>query len=227
MRYTFQDLISQFTGKIGLELTVVQIVVALLVATILALWVFWLYRYTYKGVLYSKNFNISLVMLTVITAIIMITITGNLVLALGMVGALSIIRFRHAMKDPMDIVYLFWALAIGITVGAGMYSLIIIGSFIMSCVVFFFYKKISFSSPYLLTISHSGGLTLKDINDELKRITKRYTLRNQIATQDKYQITLELRLRSNIEIEQVVRTVKRLESVMDVTMIAYDQDMIF
>jgi len=104
MRLTFQDLMKQLGGGVSLELTVVQIVFALAVATLLSLWVFWLYRHTYRGVLYSKNFNLSLVMISLITAILMITITGNLALSLGMVGALSIIRFRHAMKDPLDIV---------------------------------------------------------------------------------------------------------------------------
>ncbi len=227
MRITFQDLIRQLSAGVGLELTIVQIVVALLIATALSLWVFWLYKHTYRGVLYSKNFNLSLIMISVIVAILMITITGNLVLALGMVGALSIVRFRHAMKDPLDIVYLFWALAIGITVGVGMYNLIFIGSFILSCIILFFYKKISFSTPYILTIFHGGQVTLEDICSKLKKITKQYRLRNQMATQDEHQLTLEVRLRSNVEIEEAIQSIKALPSVRNVTMISYDQDMTF
>lgn len=227
MRITFQDLIKQFSSGVGLELTVVQIVVALLIATALSLWIFWLYKHTYRGVLYSKNFNLSLMMISIIVAILMITITGNLVLALGMVGALSIIRFRHAMKDPLDIVYLFWALAIGITVGVGMYELIFIGSFILSCIILLFNKKVSFSTPYILTVFHSGQLKLEDICNKLKKITKNYRLRNQMATRDEHQVTLEVRLRSNVEIEEVIRSMRELPSVANVTMISYDQDMTF
>jgi len=227
MRLTFQDLIKQLNGGVNLELTVAQIVVALLVATILALWVFWLYRHTFRGVLYSKNFNLSLIMVSLITAILMITITGNLALSLGMVGALSIIRFRHAMKDPIDIVYLFWALTIGITVGAGMYKLIFIGSFVMSCIILIFHKKISFSTPYLLTVFHDGKITIGDVFGKLKKITNRYALRNQLITQNEHQLTLEVRLRSNVDVEQAIQAIKELPSVTNITMISYDQDMTF
>ena len=108
-----------------------------------------------------------------------------------------------------------------------MYKLIFIGSFLLSCFILIFYKKFSFSTPYIVTVSHNGQLALEDIYRKMDPITKRYALRNQMATKDEHQLTLEVRLNSNTEIEKLIRSIKELPAITNITMISYDQDMTF
>ena len=146
------DILSNFNNDISL----LEIGVTLLISFLLGLFIYTLYRRIFSGVLYSKSFNISLVGLAMITSLIIMAISSNLVLSLGMVGALSIVRFRTPIKDPTDLIFLFWALATGIITGAGLYSLAILGSVVIGLVLFIFMKKSSFETPYLFVVNFNG-----------------------------------------------------------------------
>ena len=131
-----------------------SIVGALLVSFILGLFIFFIYRLSYKGVMYSKSFNVTLIAMSMITSSIILAITVNIILSLGMVGALSIVRFRTPIKDPIDIAYLFWAICVGIVSGAGLWMLALISSVVIGIILFVFSKISDVKTPYLLVIAY-------------------------------------------------------------------------
>ena len=146
-----------------------QIILTLCMTCIVALYIFAVYRLITRKTFYNKNFNISLAAISIITAIVILTIQSNIVVSLGMVGALSIVRFRTAIKDPMDLVFLFWAISVGIACGAGMMELAIIGSLLLTIVIFVLDRLPVAKAASILVINASGGIELMDqINDIVK-----------------------------------------------------------
>ena len=162
---TFNDFI-QGTDLAGSSISALGMGATLLLSFALGLFIFWIYKRTYQGVMYSKTFNISLVALTMITASIIMAVTSNIILSLGMVGALSIVRFRTAIKDPIDVIYMFWAISAGIITGAGLYMLAIVSSLILGIVMYAFSKMTLKNEPYLLIVNYSNG----DVEDELFKV---------------------------------------------------------
>ena len=152
---TFKDIFKksflQETGSLTTEIFMLSLLAAFLCAMIIYL----VYRNFYKGVIYSNNFNILLVLTTIVTCFIVLVISSNVVLSLGMVGALSIVRFRTAVKDPLDVGFLFWSIAVGITCGAGLYMISVIGTVFVSLVYIFLIKIRTGKSVYLLIVKAS------------------------------------------------------------------------
>lgn len=189
----FQDIIKKSaikmfdTSGVGLQSMAVSLIVALLCGLL----IFGFYKAFYKGVVYSHNFNVLLVMITMITAFIIMTISSNIVLSLGMVGALSIVRFRAAIKDPMDIGFLFWAVAAGIASGAGLYVPSIVVSLIMGIVYALLMKTRTTKRVYLLVIKYDNVA-----NENVQRIldSLKYNLKNKIAVNGKTELILEMKL---------------------------------
>lgn len=150
----FSDLLKKsVVNNFVSDINISKILLSLAVAFFIGFFIYLLYKRVFSGVLYSKSFNISLIGMSMVTAMVIIAVNSNLVLSLGMVGALSIVRFRTPIKDPTDLIFLFWAAAAGIVSGAGFYTLAIVGSVIIGLVMFFFIKKSSFETPYLLVIN--------------------------------------------------------------------------
>lgn len=150
---TFQDIFKSSFLESTPELTAIDVVLAMLFACVLGAFVFFVYKKTFQGVMYSASFGITLVGLTMVTTLVILVVTANIYLSLGMVGALSIVRFRAAIKEPFEIVFLFWALAVGIVVGAGMFVPAVLGSLIIALVlVLFAHRKIG-EHPYILVLS--------------------------------------------------------------------------
>ena len=138
---TFNDIFkSSFLEKVS-SISVFDMILTILLSFGVGLFIFLVYKKTYRGVMYSAGFGTTLIALTMITATVILAVTSNVVLSLGMVGALSIVRFRTAIKEPVEIVFLFWALASGIVVGAGMIPLAIIGSVIIGLALLFFANR--------------------------------------------------------------------------------------
>src|SRR3989344_7908129 len=182
-RITFQDFFSNGI-QAGSILTTANIIAALTVTLLLTLFIFYIYKKTYTGVLYSRNFNITLILVGMITAVIMVGISGNIALALGMVGALSIVRFRAAIKDPKDIAFLFWAISIGIVNGAQFYKLSIIGSLFIGVVAYISSKKITMDHPYIIILKFSDDFNEERAYDIIKRYCSKYKIRNKTLTYD-------------------------------------------
>ncbi len=149
---TFQDIFkSSFLENIA-SISLLDMAIGLFLAFLLGLFIFFIYKKTCSGVMYSRSFGITLVSLSLITTLLIMTVVSNIVLSLGMVGALSIVRFRAAIKEPLDIAFLFWAIAIGIVLAAGLIPLAVFGSLFIGVVLILFSGKQTADSPYILVL---------------------------------------------------------------------------
>lgn len=212
------DVLSHFNTDISL----MEIAITMSISFLLGLFIYTLYKRIFSGVLYSKNFNITLVGLAMITSFVIMAIGSNLVLSLGMVGALSIVRFRTPIKDPTDLIFLFWALAAGIVTGAGFYSLAILSSILIGIVLFVFMKKSSLETPYLLVVNFQGEETESSIYNQLKQTVNRYDVKQKSVTANDMEITFEIRLKGGEP--DFVNKVSSVEGVDNAVLISYNGD---
>ncbi len=204
------------------DLSVTTIAYTLLLSFALSLFIFFIYRVSYKGVMYSRTFNVTLIGMAMITSSIILAITSNIILSLGMVGALSIIRFRTPIKDPIDIAFLFWAVGTGIVCGAGLWVLALISSFVIGIILFVFSKISDVRKPYLLVNSYqteeTDGLVFKLIESEVKR----YQLKSKVFNNESYELTVELRER--MENASLVNKIGGIGNVNSVALLGCDGD---
>lgn len=212
------SVLDNFTSNIGIS----KILITLMIAFFVGLFIYILYRRIFSGILYSKSFNVSLIGMTLITAMVIIAINSNLVLSLGMVGALSIVRFRTPIKDPTDLIFLFWSAAAGIVTGAGFFSLAIVGSIIVGLVLFVFVKKASFETPYLLVVNCDGDSSEQAVLGKLNETVKRFNVKQKTVTSDNVEMTVEVRLRE--QESRFVNRIMELGGVKNAVLISYSGD---
>jgi len=195
-------------------------VFAILTSFILGLFIFFIYKQTFNGVIYSHSFNISLVIMTMTTALVIMGISQNVLLSLGMVGALSIVRFRTPIKDPMDLVFLFWSIITGILAGAGLILLGVIGTLSIGLVQLLFYNRLSPDTSYLLIVKYDGDLA-QTIEQNVKQVAKKAKLKSssQISGGET-EITYELRLKTANQ--ALTKTLAELSGVRSAVMLSYD-----
>lgn len=207
------SLASQFAA-ISITDVVISIVAAFLIGSIIAL----VYKKTYRGVLYNPSFPITLIMLTLITTPVVMSIKSDIALSMGMVGALSIVRFRTAVKDPLDTAYMFWALTMGILLGAGLF-LIAIAVVLMISVSVFIMSLVGIKNPnsYLLVV-HAQSNTSAEIENALHNLVKQYKVRSKTITNAGAELTYEVRLNANED--NVVTSLKNIPRIYDVTLVA-------
>lgn len=224
---TIQDILpdpsvlEQFTSGV---VSIPDMLLALGIAFAVGLFIFYLYKHTFTGVLYNRNFNVSLVLLAMVATMIMRTVTSNLALSLGMVGALSIVRFRTAIKDPMDTVFMFWAVGVGITLGAGtgFYFLAVIGSLAIGAFVYIMYLiRGKGSYAYLLIVRHDFEST-NEVAYALRKLPKGSRLKSKTVSGTGIEITMEVRLPG--ENTNIVTELLRIEGVFDATLVSYQGD---
>lgn len=204
------------------DISISKILITLGIAFVISLFIYLLYKRVFSGVLYSKSFNVSLIGMTMITAMVIIAINSNLVLSLGMVGALSIVRFRTPIKDPTDLIFLFWAAVAGIVTGAGFYTLAAIGSVIIGLILFFFIKKASVETPYLLVINCDSDASEQEIHKQIGKVVKRYNVKQKTVTKGNIEMTLEVRLQD--EEGRFVNQISELDGVKNAVLISYSGD---
>ena len=204
------------------DLSVSLIAFTLLFSFVLSLLIFFVYRASYKGVMYSRTFNITLIAMTMITASIILAITSNIILSLGMVGALSIIRFRTPIKDPIDIAFLFWAVGTGIVSGAGLWLLALVSAVIIGIILFVFSKISDVRKPFLLVISYLTEEADVRVNKLVESEVKKFQLKSKVFDGEKYEITYELRERESTA--ALVNDLGRIENVNSVALLGYDGD---
>ncbi|MBO9605715.1 MAG: DUF4956 domain-containing protein [Paenibacillaceae bacterium] len=220
---SFADLLkNSVVDNFNTSISISKILLTLGIAFLIGLFIYLLYKRVFSGVLYSKSFNVSLIGMTLITALVIIAINSNLVLSLGMVGALSIVRFRTPIKDPTDLIFLFWAAVAGIVTGAGFYTLAVIGSVVVGIVLFLFIKRASFETPYLLVLNCSGDRSEQAVMQKLKAVVKRYNVKQKTVTADNVEMTVELRLGENEP--AFVNQLTAIEGVRDAVLISYNGD---
>lgn len=216
---TFADFVNS-TNLTGNSASLLRVVASMALSLVLSMVVFWVYKRTYQGVMYSKSFNVSLIALAMITTAVILAVTSNIILSLGMVGALSIVRFRTAIKDPMDIVYMFWAITVGIISGAGLYLIAVVTCAIVAGVLLA-YSRINIKMvPYLMIVSYSDP----DVEDEIFKVlgeaTGRYKIKSKVRRPDGIEMTIEINSRKADM--KIVDQINQLVSVSDTAMMSYD-----
>lgn len=220
---TFSDIIKRSVlDNFSSSISISQIIISLGVSFLIGLFIYTLYKRVFSGVLYSKGFNVSLIGMTMVTAMVIIAINSNLVLSLGMVGALSIVRFRTPIKDPTDLIFLFWAAAAGIVAGAGFYTLAAIGSAIIGLILFLFIKSSSLEAPYLLVVNCESDESEQLIHAQIGNLVKRYNVKQKTVTPGNIEMTLEVRLRE--QEGHFVNRISELGGVKNAVLISYNGD---
>ena len=215
----FMDMIKKSVLEQFQSVTVGQMALSVGVAFLMGIFILLVYRQTFRGVLYSKGFAISLVLLAMVTALVIRTISSNLALSLGMVGALSIVRFRTAIKDPVDTVFMFWSITCGIMAGAGLYLIGIIacvGVGFLYFVISLFHKKSK--SPYLLVVRYDPAKSA-NIGKAL-RILPKHRIKSRTMTRSGAEITVEVSLRDD-EMTTIDKFLS-VDGVMDASLVSYE-----
>lgn len=219
---SYKDIVSQsFLDIQSGALSVADVISSLLMTFVISLLVFWLYKKTFRGVLYTHSFNVSLVIVSLVTSLVIMTISTNLILSLGMVGALSIVRFRTAVKDPLDIVFMFWAIAIGIANGAMQFQLAIVGSVFISIVIILLSRVRIQHNPYLLVL-HYELEDEDEILSNLNTIIKSYKIKSKTVSSDLVELTLEIRVKkNNIDF---INEISKIDKLKDLGLVSYEGD---
>ena len=210
LNYLSFDLASALT-------TLTPIIFALLVSFSLGLLIYYVYKRTFRGVVYNEAFAITLSVMTILTTMITLAISSNIALSLGMVGALSIVRYRTAIKDPMDILFLFWAVGTGITVGAKFHYLALVGAIIVILLFLTLNRKVISNDVFILIIHYSG----EDVGEELRRIMRsmRYQIKSKTVRKSDVELAVEVVVRGDNTV--FMDAIKNLPSVNDVALIQY------
>ncbi len=191
---TFNDVFkSNFLDNIS-SVSILDMAVALILAFGIGMFIFLVYKKTYQGVMYSSSFGTTLVALTMITTVVILAVTSNVVLSLGMVGALSIVRFRTAIKEPLDIAFLFWSIAAGIVLAAGMILLAVVGSVMIGIILLVFVNKKSHCNPYIVVISCADSMAEKKARDYIEKYVKKCVVKSKTATKGMIELNLEIRM---------------------------------
>lgn len=206
------------------NITTTYVVTTLAITCIIALYIFMIYRLTSKKIFYSLNFNISLVATALITATIIFTIQSSLVISLGMVGALSIVRFRTAIKDPLDLVYLFWSISIGIICGAGLAQFAVLLSIILTIAIIALSHIKDFTRPQILVVNAKSSEAEKAIMDYAKQNFNKYKIKSRSSTQNSYSIVIELTIHEN---NSVVTDMEKIEGVYSVSLVSHDGEVTY
>lgn len=218
---TFQDIFKSSFLKQSTSFSLVDSLIGLLVAFAVGLFIYVIYKKTFAGVIYSHSFNISLIAITMITALIIMGISTNVLLSLGMVGALSIVRFRTPIKDPMDLIYLFWSIVVGILCGAGFIPLVILGSALIGLVLVLFVNRITIENPYLIVIKYEHMEVEKVLEKLVGNLSKKHSLKSKSAVgQNYYEITYEVQLKK--EEQNIVNLIADVDGVSSAVMLSYD-----
>lgn len=217
---SFQDIFKSSFLENVTEFSLLDTCIGLAVALLVGLFIFMIYKKTLTGVLYSDGFALTLVGLSLVTTLVIMAVTSNVVLSLGMVGALSIVRFRTAIKEPVEIVFLFWSLAVGIVIGAGMIPLAIIGSALIGVILLLFANRKIRKQPYILVMSCKDEVAEQRITEILAKAVEYYTVKSKTVNAAGIEFTAELRTK-NAETAFVNR-ITELEGVGNATLVSYN-----
>lgn len=198
--------------------TILTILIDLFVALLMGLLIFVIYKRYFKGVIYSRNYAMTLVGMTVLTCMVTLAISTNIVISLGMVGALSIVRYRTAIKEPLDLMYMFWAITTGITVGASMYILAVITAVIMIVFIMIFSRGGGGRNAYILVVHYKGDETGDEILRQLNRV--KYTIRSKVLRGPDVELTLQVRCKNDNTV--FVERIRDLSGVTDAILLEFN-----
>jgi len=211
----FNDIFkSSFLENIN-SVSYIDMAIALLLAFGLGLFIFFVYKKTYQGVMYSSSFGVTLVALTMITTVVILAVTSNVVLSLGMVGALSIVRFRTAIKEPLDIAFLFWSIAVGIVLAAGMIPLAVAGSVVIGVILIIFVNKKTHKNPYIIVVTCDSHNSEEAAVKFLKDHTVKCVTKSKSAQKGSVELNMEIRLKEdNTDFVNELTTIQGVSSAV-------------
>jgi len=219
---TFNDIFkSSFIENIA-SVSLLDMALALILAFGIGLFIFLVYKKTFSGVMYSSSFGVTLIALTMITTVVILAVTSNVVLSLGMVGALSIVRFRTAIKEPLDIAFLFWSIAVGIVLAAGMIPLAVIGSVIIGVILLVFVNKQTYSNPYIAVVSCVDCESEKRAEEFLKSSVTRCIVKSKTVQKGAVEINFEVRLQDDNT--DFINSLAEINGVTSAVLVSYNGD---
>lgn len=219
---TFNDIFkSSFLNNVT-SVSMLDMALAMILAFGLGMFIFYVYKKTYAGVMYSSSFGVTLVALTLITTLVILAVTSNVVLSLGMVGALSIVRFRTAIKEPMDIAFLFWSIAAGIVLAAGMIPLAVLGSVMIGIVLLLFATRKSHTAPYIVVVTCDGHDSEKNVTEYLRQHTVKTQVKSKTARKGEVELNMEIRLKDDNT--DFINELTEMQGVEHAVLVSYNGD---
>ena len=217
---SFSDIFkSSFLENIN-AVNMVDMVLCILLSFAIGLFIFFIYRKTYQGVLYSSSFGVTLIALTMITSLVILAVTSNVVLFLGMVGALSIVRFRTAIKEPLDIAFLFWSIAVGIVLAAGMLPLALFGSLFIGVILLLFVNKKSHTNPYIILVTCTDKAAEDRAKELIGKNTVKSVTKSKTARPGSIELNLDVRLKDDNT--DFINELGALEGVQSAVLVSYN-----
>lgn len=204
------------------SVSLIDMAIVIILAFGLGMFIFLVYKKTYSGVMYSPSFGTTLVALTMITTVVILAVTSNVVLSLGMVGALSIVRFRTAIKEPLDIAFLFWSIAVGIVLAAGMIPLAVIGSVIIGIILLVFVNRKTHTNPYIVVIRCDGHDSETKAAAFLNSKTERCIVKSKTAQKGLVELNLEIRLKDDNT--DFINALSDMDGIQSAVLVSYNGD---
>ncbi len=219
---TFNDIFkSSFLENVA-SINIFDMLLALVLAFAVGMFIFLIYKKTYSGVMYSSSFGVTLVALVMITTLVILAVTSNVVLSLGMVGALSIVRFRTAIKEPLDIAYLFWSIAAGIVLAAGLIPLAVIGSILIGVFLLIFVNRKSHVNPYILVIECTDHDSETRVTEYVKNQVSRFVIKSKTVRKNFIELNAEIRMKDSNT--NFVNALADMEGVNNAVLVSYNGD---
>ena len=219
---TFQDIFkSSFLDNVT-SISVLDMVLSMVLAFAIGLFIFLIYKKTFAGVMYSSSFGVTLVALTMISTLVILAVTANVVLSLGMVGALSIVRFRTAIKEPLDIAFLFWSIAVGIVLAAGMIPLAVFGSVAIGLFLLAFANRKSHVNPYIVVIRCGGHDSETAAMEFLRKQVQRLVVKSKTAQKGAVELNVEIRMKDGNT--DFINILSEMEGVESAVLVSYNGD---
>ena len=217
---TFSDIFKSSFLESVTEFSALDTLIGMVFALVIGLFIFLIYKKTFNGVMYSNGFAMSLVGLSLVTTLVIMAVTSNVVLSLGMVGALSIVRFRAAIKEPMEIVFLFWSLAVGIVIGAGMIPLAVIGSVIIGVILVLFANRKVTSTPYILILNLTNEAAEETAVNLVKKSVSKFIIKSKTVNASGIELTAEIRVKDAAT--SFVNRVNEIAGVEGATLVTFN-----
>lgn len=219
---SFSDIFKSSFLENVTSVSVLDMVLTVVLSFALGILIFMVYKKTYRGVMYSASFGVTLIAMTMISAVLILAVSSNVVLSLGMVGALSIVRFRTAIKEPLDIAFLFWSIAAGIILAAGMIPLAVFGSVAIGIILLVFVNKKSSDTPYITVVSCADKDSVKRAEELLSSSVKKMVLKSSTVSKSGVELNYEVRLKDGNS--DFVYALSELEGVNNAVLVSYNGD---
>ena len=219
---SFTDIFKSSFLENVMSVSILDMAIALVLSFLLGLFIFYVYKKTYAGVMFSSSFGVTLIALTMISTLVILAVTSNVVLSLGMVGALSIVRFRTAIKEPLDIAFLFWSIGAGIVLAAGMIPLAVIGSIVIGIVLILFANRNTDHTPYIVVMQCVDQDAEKSATDVLKNAVEKMVIKSKSVRKGLIEMTYEVRVKNDDT--SFVNTLSDLNGVSSAVLVSYNGD---